>query len=574
MIRWLILISLLYAGSVFGQKFRLQISSLDTGKPIKLNYTRGFNSIPERAKHLLDVVSKLQQDGYITATADSVKESGDTLNAFINQGKIYRWSRLYNINVDDGALGSSGFRERLYKNRKFNYKQTGKLLSRSLSYYENNGYPFASIQLDSVVIDSSSIKAGIRAERGDLFTIDSVTFKGTARITPRYLYNYIGVKPGDIYNEEVLRQISTRLKELPFITDSRPVDVFLLQKLALVRMYLNDKKASNFSGIIGFLPNNEKTGKLLVTGEANLKLKNSLGRGESIEADWKRLQAGTQSLNIHLAYPFLFNTPFGADASFSLYKRDSTFLNLQRSVGIQYLMRGTDYLKAFIENKSSNLLSTAGLQNIVVLPDYADVRSNLYGLELNFTRLDYRFNPRKGIRLLARAGAGIRTIQKNLDLNEDLYEGLVLRSVQYNAHIDFDWFIPIRQRSTFNIGLLGSSLQGTNLFENELSRIGGINTLRGFDEESIFASTFAVLTTEYRYLLEENSFLFLFWNGAYYENKAINRNIYDNPYGFGAGMSFQTKAGIFSISYALGKQFDNTIQFKTAKVHFGITSLF
>ena len=574
MIRWLIFFLLAYAGAASAQKLRLEITDLETGKPVKLNYTRSFNSIPERTKHLQDVVSKLQQDGFITATADSLEEKGDTLNAFISKGKIYKWSRLYNINANDGALGSSGFRERLYKNRKFSYKQTGKLLSGSLAYYENNGYPFATIRLDSVVIDSSSVRAGICAEPGELFTIDSVTFKGTARITPRYLYNYIGVKPRDVYNEEILRQISTRLKELPFVTETRPADVFLLQNVALVRMYLNDKKASNFSGIVGFLPNNEKTGKLLLTGEANLKLKNSLGRGESIEADWKRLQAGTQSLNINVAYPFLFNTPFGADASFALYKRDSTFLNLQRSLGLQYLMRGTDYLKVFIENKSSNLLSTAGLQNVIVLPDYADIRSNLYGLELSLTRLDYRFNPRKGIRILARAAAGTRTIQKNLDLNEDLYEGLVLRSVQYNAHVDFDWFIPIRQRSTFNLGLLGSSLQGTNLFENELSRIGGINTLRGFDEESIFASTFAIITTEYRYLLEENSFLFLFWNGAYYENKAINRNIYDNPFGFGAGMSFQTKAGIFSISYALGKQFDNTIQFKTAKVHFGITSLF
>ncbi len=87
---------------------------------------------------------------------------------------------------------------------------------------------------------------------------------------------------------------------------------------------------------------------------------------------------------------------------------------------------------------------------------------------------------------------------------------------------------------------------------------------RGLNAESIFASTFSIVNVEYRYLLEENSFLFAFFNGAYYENKAVNRNIVDRPFGFGAGMSFETKAGIFSISYALGKQFDNPIEFRSA----------
>jgi hypothetical protein len=87
---------------------------------------------------------------------------------------------------------------------------------------------------------------------------------------------------------------------------------------------------------------------------------------------------------------------------------------------------------------------------------------------------------------------------------------------------------------------------------------------RGFNEESILASTFSIVNLEYRYLLEENSFLFAFFNGAYYENKAVNRNIVDRPFGFGTGMSFETKAGIFSISYALGKQFDNPIEFRSA----------
>ena len=112
------------------------------------------------------------------------------------------------------------------------------------------------------------------------------------------------------------------------------------------------------------------------------------------------------------------------------------------------------------------------------------------------------------------------------------------------------------------------------MFDNELIRIGGLFTLRGFDEESIFATFYSIATVEYRYILEQNSFLYLFFDGAYYEKDNVKGYVSDRPIGFGAGMSFDTKAGIFSISYALGKQFDNPILFRSAKIHFGFINYF
>jgi outer membrane protein assembly factor BamA len=570
----LFLIFILFPLVNIGQNLQLLLIDADNGKIIKNKLIKTVSSPAEGLKQAAILVSDLQQSGYLLATADSFFVHNDTLKVLVNYNNIYKWAQLKNNNLETGALNTSGFKEKIYRNKKFNVNQTARLMQKLLLWYENQGYPFALIQLINVEINDELIKAQLKVNKGELFIIDSVTVKGTAKITNRYLQNYIGIKPGDVYNESALKSIEIRLKELPFVTVARETDVFLLENSALIRMYLNGRKASSFSGLVGFLPNNQQTGKLLLTGEANLKLKNSLGRGEAIEAEWRRLQAGTQSLNIRLAYPFLFNTQFGADGVFNLYKRDSTFLNLHRSIGIQYLMRGTDYLKVYLENKSSSLLSTKGLQNLISLPDYADIKSNIYGLELNLTRLDYRLNPRKGFRIISKIGAGNRTIQKNAALNPELYEGLKLKTLQFNGAIDADIYFPLFKRATLNLGFLGNWLNSSNLFENELSRIGGNNSLRGFNEESIFAASYLITNLEYRYLLEENSFLFAFVNGAWYENKAINRNITDTPYGFGAGISFQTKAGIFSISYALGKQFNNPIEFRTAKVHFGITSLF
>lgn len=570
---FLLFLFLLGAG-LPAQQYKLFLRDAESGKALKLNYSHQSSSEAERLRNLNKSLEYYRERGHLTARADTMIMQGDTMVVSILKGPVYTWTRLYNINVDEGALGSSGYRERLYRNQPLNYKQSSNLLKKLLTYYENHGYPFASLRLDSISQEGESLKAGIRVDKGAQYKIDSVSAKGTARINQRYLYNYIGIKPGDLYNEALVREIETRIRELPFVEETRPTDVFLLDELAIIRLYLNNRKASNFSGIIGFLPNNQQTGKLLLTGEVTLNLRNVLGRGESINLEWRRLQALTQSLNAGAAIPFVFNTDFGVAAALDLYKKDTSFLNLRTNIGLQYLMKGTDYLKVYVENRSSNLLSTAGLENVTVLPDYADIRNTMYGLELFYTRLDYRFNPRKGIKALVRAGVGNRNVRVNENLNPDLYKDVALRDLQYSAHVDLDFFVPIGRRSTFTPGFLGSALIGSSFFENELSRIGGVNTLRGFDEESIFASKYGVLNLEYRYLLEENSFLFLFANGAWYENRAVNRNVEDLPYGVGAGMSFQTKAGIFALSYALGSQFGVPLEFRTAKVHFGLSSLF
>jgi outer membrane protein assembly factor BamA len=559
--------------SIRAQSFKLVVVSSE-GKELPIKPKASYATVTLRKEALKQYVFQLQEDGFLAAGVDSLTGSEIEQIAHVYLGYQFRWSKLYSINADEPALNAAGFKSKLYNGRTFKLRQTRLFLKKMLIYYENNGYPFAQIKFDSLSTQEGVLKAGIRVEKGELIKIDSITIRGNATINTKYLYNYIGIEPGDLYNERIIGSIANRLKELPFVSEQRPAEIHLMDNAALVRLYLNNKKASNFNGIIGFLPNDQKTGKLLLTGEANLRLKNALGRGESIIAEWRRLQTATQSLNIQLAVPFIFNTRIGVDAQFGLYKRDTTFLNLHQNIGIQYLMKGTDYLKVYYENKRSSLLSTRGLENLLTLPDNADIKTGQYGIELNITRLDYRLNPRKGYKLISRLSAGNRLIEKNEGLNPEVYEGLKLKSLQYSGFIDADFYFPIREKSVFTPGILGALLGGVSMFENELYRIGGNNSLRGFNEESIFASAYSIVNLEYRYLLEENSFLFLFVNGAYYENRAVNRNIEDRPYGFGAGMSFETKAGIFSISYALGSQFGNPVETRTAKVHFGLTSLF
>lgn len=556
------------------QTFTLTIQSLNDATLLtKITYKKTFSLKTERDKELQSVLFTCYDNAYLTASYDSLINDSLTFTAFLNFGAQYKWAHLKNGNVDEGVLSEIGFREKLYTNKPVSFKDVKRVQEKLITYYENNGYPFASVKLDSIIITDESIAAQLYLTKNQLEKIDSVVIKGNAKITAVYMYNYLGIKPGNLYNEAQLKKVNTRIAELPFIRSTKPAAVTFTNKYNKLVLFLEKKRASQFDGIIGILPD-DKTGKILFTGDVRLKLQNGLSHGELIDLNWQRLQTQTQNLKIRFVYPFVLRTPFGIDYNFSLYKKDTTFLDVKQNIGIQYLLIGGNYFKIFYSNKTSSLLSTKGLEYMTTLPPNADIRNNMYGVGLKYEKLDYRLNPRKGFSILMNASAGTKKIIKNSKLNPVVYDKLKLNSTQYTGDFEGSVFIPLLNRNTVKIGVQTAFLDGETTFQNELFRIGGLKTLRGFDEESIFATAYSIFTLEYRFILEQNSYLYIFGDGAWYEKNNISDYVRDTPVGFGAGISFETKAGIFSINYALGKQFDNPIQLKSGKIHFGIVNYF
>jgi len=556
---------------------KLIIEPLDPSEPNpiskEISYKKELPNAMLVNRELQAYLLKYYGNGYLAASFDSTVRDSNSTTAYFSVGAIYKWANLSRGNANEGVLSKIGFRDKLYNKKRFNYGEVRMLQEKLIEYYENHGYPFVSVKLDSLEFLSEKgteyIKGQLSVTKNTQYKVDSILIKGEAKIAPVYIYNYLSIKPGDLYSEETISKISDRLKELRFVRETKPFEIAFTDKSVKIYLYLESKKASRFDGVAGFLPNSETTGKLLVTGEARLKLVNSFGRGELIAIDWKSLQPRTQNLNALITYPFIFSSPFGADIDFTLYKRDTIYIDLITDVGIQYILKGGNYLRAFVKNKDTRLLNGYTQQ----LP-YASTSTTLYGLGYNMQKLDFVFNPRRGYSLFVSGGVGNKKIKNDPDLNPDTIE---VKSTEYNITLDLDIFIPVAQRMVINIGADAATLSSKSMFENELFRIGGMGSLRGFDEESMVASSFVIYTLEYRYLLEQNSYLYVFFNGAYYENEVrrVKNEVWvDVPYGYGAGISFETKAGIFSISYALGQQRHSGVEFSSSKIHFGIINRF
>jgi hypothetical protein len=344
-------------------------------------------------------------------------------------------------------------------------------------------------------------------------------------------------------------------------------------------LYLENKKANTFNGIIGFLPENEETGKLLITGELNLNLINPFGKGEEIYLQWEKMESSTQKLDVGFMYPYIFKSNLGLDSDFSLYKKDSTYISISAGVGIRVFLNHDNYFKAYYKYKSTTRIGDE--ENLSSSLSFADVKSNIFGGYYYINKLDYIYNPRKGIELNLFAGAGFKEISDAKNLDDSLNLNTDTRTIEIEAGLDADFYYPIYNNFVFHFGnttryldQFGDNKKDNVFFENELYRFGGARSLKGFDESIFYASVYSLQNVQIKYLFEQNSAFYIFWNGAYYYRNITQKTTEDFPWGVGIGMDFQTKAGIFSLSYAVGKQFDNPLELRTAKIHFGYISRF
>ncbi len=571
---------------------RLSVIALDKDDVfIKKNiiYKKDNHNPASLSQTLNQTLFQLHDKGYLAASIDSLAAMDTLRMAYLYVGEQYEWASLKNGNVQAAFLDKIGFKERLYSGKVFHYRELRNVQEKLLTYAENNGFPFARVWLDSLQIEGHQIAARLYFEQGRPITFDGVNVETKANVSDAYLSGYLGIKKGELYDEAQVKKISSRLRELTFLSEERPPAVTFVKDKATVNLFLKNKKASRLDGIIGFLPNNSETGRLLLTGNAEIDLINPFGTGKEIRLELERLRAGTSRMEAKFLYPYVLGLPFGFDFNFDLYRRDSSYLDIIRDIGVQYHLDGGNYLKAFWNTTATNLLEINENQIIQTrrLPQNIDISNSTFGLAYQLQKLDYRYNPRKGFDVKLRAGAGIKRIDKNQKITsledpndtnfqyESLYDTLQLRSFQYTLNADVAKYWQVSQRSTLKTNLSGGWLVSqNNLYQNELFRIGGNRLLRGFDEESVFASMYAVLTAEYRYLIGQNSYFYAFTDYALIQNKSVNMDIFDQPFGFGAGMTFETKAGIFGISYALGRQLNNPIDLRSGKIHFGYVSLF
>lgn len=536
-----------------------------------------------KAKDSTEVVEKAREaeevlaaNGYVEAALNGFTVEENRLTLDFHQGPVYLLDSIEMNGLGEAALQSGGY-DKL--NQSILDLEDIKLrMEGNLRTYQDLGYPFAIF--DSLRIayatgkDSVFTQVGYQFDPGNLVLIDSVEVSGDIREKPEFVRGMINIYTGDAFDQSAIDAAPRILNNSIYFKNVKPMEVvFTEEDKATLKVELESRKAGKFDLLLGILPPRTDNDKFGFTALADFQLVSPLFRaGEIIQFRYDKLVGTSQKLHLGYSQPYIFGSPLQVEGEFDLLKQDTIFLTRYSRLATAYAFSPQLAVKVYLKNKTSTLIATDQYDSLTP-PPVLDGKDQTYGLGFSFNNLDYRFNPRKGWDISADFGIGRKRVIDNPTLDDRIYRGLILRLPKREAEFHVDWYRNFSKRMVLHLGGDAYWLDQDQYFENDLLQVGGSRTIRGFDENQFFASLATQFTVEQRFLLEQNSYIFVFSDYAYLENRAESNEIL-RPWGIGLGLTYETKAGMVSVTYAVGRVAEFPFQPSRGRIHVGLVNQF
>ncbi|MGM5629808.1 ShlB/FhaC/HecB family hemolysin secretion/activation protein [Apibacter raozihei] len=497
--------------------------------------------ISAQPKKINSVLDSLVNQGFYTLKIDSVKQGEKDVNIYITRGVFYK-----KVLVKLDSLSQLA----VHLKHDYSTSNVDSLVNIIHYYYLKKGYAFNQITTD-FNFSKLPVEATVSVDLNNKRIINSFVIAGYTNlpkgIKKELEYDFIG-KP---YEDSRLKEISDKLKASNFILEDKNPQVLFTPDSTAIYLYLKKKKASSFDGILGF--GNDQNGKLKLNGQIRLSLGNIFNSFETINLNWLSTPEKSQNFDFQVHVPYLFKTKLGTETQLNIFKQDSTFANikLKEHLYYQYSYNQRIGVEGSFENSRYVLNSDT-------------INSNFSKSGLGLT---YQYLEKSNLSLLG---------------NKNLYaiKGSIFRNIPENQNNLTEYELSAKIEKLFKLSsshyiksrIDAATLLSDTLTINELYRLGGLKSIRGFNEQSIYANAYLAASLEYRYVPFEEMFFTVFADVAWTENKY--RNSHPFLLGTGIGINFLTRFGIFSLNYAVGKYDSEPVNFSDSKVHIGIQASF
>lgn len=532
----------------FSQQTKLNIfakDSIENKTLIKLKF-HDFVLNKNEVENKLDSITKnLHLFGFLNLENEVTFQNDSIVNVNYNLKKQFK--RIKIINLKDSIVKNtiSTILNTKITNNAFEIEtQILPILFNELVHsFEENGAGFTQFSLKNIELIDDFAVAEIFIKKSSTRLIDGVVVKGYELFPKSFIKHYLNLKKNKVFNKRKLNEVSNNIKSIPFAEEIKKPQTLFTKDSTLIYIYLKKKNSNKFDGLIGF-NSKENSNGLEFNGYLDLHLENMFNYGSTINLLWKSNGKENQKFNLALKTPYLFNSAFSPKALLQIYKQDSSYINIKTQLEIEFAINNKNKIATSIQNEvSNNLLDSS---NINAVKNY---NTTFYGLHYNYQSFsDNNLFPIKFYTNLS-TYFGNRTSEKT----KTSQTKLALTSF-YNWQLNYKNYIYIQVNSGYLIS--------DDYLDNELFRIGGNETIRGFQEESIFASLYNTVNVEYRYLTKNNSYLYSISDFGFIENGTSKNKLF----GFGIGYAFETKIGILNLNYVLGKSENQNFNFSKALV--------
>ena len=419
----------------------------------------------------------------------------------------------------------------------------------------NKGYSFNKIKLINIKqFDDFNLYASLNVELNKKRKTDKIIIKGYENFPKTFLKHYLKYSTKDDFNLELIKKKGEEIQKLGFVRQIKDPEVLFKKDSTITYLYLEKVKNSSFDGFIGFATN-EESGKLDINGYMDIRLSNSFNYGEQININYKNTNDNDRFLKTNITTPYIFNTPFGLELNLDLTKKDSTYTKDEQSIGVSFLIKNKHNVSFHI----SSLNSTSSLE--IANDLIKDYKSNFKKIKYDFKKINFndRLIPIKLLTLVEISSG------KRRDNSGTKNQNIYLAKVFNNFNIS--------KNSSIYINLESFLLKSNNYYLNEMLLFGGINSIRGFEENSISTNKMFLINSEFRYRLNKDIYINTILDSAYYENTLAYNST--NIYGVGFGLNINTNSGVFRINYANGiRKGDRDIDLKLSKIHLSFSNIF
>jgi outer membrane protein assembly factor BamA len=428
-------------------------------------------------------------EGYLLAAIGVTQEPDASYTVAVDEGERPRVASARVTGVRSRTESDVLAALELASGTPFEPKRLARNIESLLASYDDGGYPFAQVWIDSLGLDVStrSVDVSLLVVEGDPRAVSAVVVEGLKKTRPELAVRIAGVESGTPYRAQVLEDAYLRMMASGVFTDVAFPTVRLSGDggVDAVIVVNEPQRSHTFTAALGYA-SSEGTSERVLSGLVALELNNVGGTLKDFGASWNNDGAGRSQTRIGYRDRLFFGRRLALGIQLAqvgqdtVYTAQSAGLDVERSVGrVAGVLTGVSLGAAGDRNvysigdlvRSTRLRVRAGVTSVVG----SERRAAFARIGVAATYADKAVTYRAGF-----SGAS--------DITQWIYEGRL------------EMLVPAFASLYYSLDGLAQSLESdeATIPLPEQFYLGGARTVRGYREDQFHGRRIAYARNELR----------------------------------------------------------------------------
>ncbi len=543
-------ILIFFSLKLFGQNLYLKINgttTLETKKIDSITYVKKHLNGKSIVGEVNLLANKLQKNGFLETKILETKQVNDSV--FMYGFELGRRTEFMHIYI---GLKNKDLVDSKTDSLVIPFYESEVFLNGILKKLESKGFSMSKLKLTNLKTKKNFVIANLDIVMDKKRQLNDIVVNGYDKFSLGHKRNLKRLYRNKIFNQQNLEKLYKDVEQFRFVKQTKYPEILFTKDSTKVFIYLEKAKINTFDGFVGFTNDDNK--KLIFTGYIDLVLNNILNSGERLSLLWRSNGKAQRIFDIGVEIPYVFKTPIGLKAKLNLTKQDSTFQTTQTNIDLGYYFNyNTRLYLGYQSSESSDIKKV----NSSLISDFTNEFVTANFEFVNFKSESFLFPEKTSVSF--KLGTGKRN--SKFQDNSQFFGSLTLKHDFY-----------LNDKNIINLKSQNFYLQSDTYIANELYRFGGINSIRGFNENSLQGNLFTSILSEYRYVLSPSLYINSIIDYAFFQDKTINKS--DTLLGIGFGFGLLTKNGLFNFVYANGSTKNQAIQFSNSIVQVSLKAVF